>query len=331
MKTPLSWKGWALAGALTIGAPLAVSQEGGLTPDDLLQDGLNLSCISYRVSGICYWLKCTAFGCYILTSPQVEHYNPDAVSEVSNTDRLPMSWLTGPINNLTSGISSSMFGLSIGERRKEVASTNSYQFHDVNEIGNPVLPLVNASVGSMLSLVNWCGSQVTPLRPYFNSRVDPDWRLGLAEAVLTIPNLSKKVGTTEDMWAPVYPRTGAVVHSDLYRSSAGIAFRAGHITTRSAQPHIYSKLPTGSNGGKTWGPEPVVVDEDKAKPMNKWQLNYPKGERQGCYVFPDDTGVNSTSGEFNTIPSDIDNYVWTLWRKYKCCQQRGRFLYATEW
>lgn len=325
------WKGLALAGTILLASPPTLSSENSVTPDVLLQDSLNLSCISYRVSGMCFWLKCTPFGCYIRTSPQVEHYNPDVVMEVTNTDRLPMKWLTGPIDSVTNGISSGLFGMILGQRRKEVESVVSYQFHDVNEIGNPILPVYNGTVGNMMSLVNWCGSKVTPFRPYFNTKVDPDWRLGIAEALLTIPNLNQNIGSIKDKWAPVYPRTGAVVHSDLYRTSAGVAFRAGHITTRSTQPHIYSKLPTESTGGKTWGPGPLELDDEESRPMNKWQMNYPIGERSGCYLFPEEMEEDEETGEYPTVESELDNYVWTMWRKYKCCQRKGSFIKAVEW
>ena len=323
-RVKITWKKLALAGSMLLAAPFAANAENSVTPDVLLQDSLNLSCISYRVSGMCYWLQCTPFGCYVRTSTQVEHYNPDVVMEVTNTDRLPMKWLTGPMDSVTEGISSGMFGLSLGQRRKDDKAINTYQFHDVNEVGNPILPLYNASVGSLLgSVAGWCGSNVTPLRPYFSSKVDPDWRLSIAEALLTVPNLMKKVGTLSDQWAPLYPRTGAVVHSDLYRSSAAIAFRAGHITTRGSQPHIYSMLPTTSTGGKTWGPPPLELDN---KDTGKWQMNYPRGKRSGCYVFPE-----AERNNFETVASDLDNYLWTFWRKYKCCSRRGSFLYAVEW
>lgn len=319
--------------SLFAGSALPISAgENSVTPDVLLQDSLNLSCIDYRVSGICFWLKCSAFGCVILTSPQVEHYNPDVVMEVTNAERLPMKWLTGTIDSAVEGVSKGMFGISIGQRRKEVEEVNSYQFHDVNQIGNPVLPAYNGAVGGVVGgLVGWCGSQITPAYPYLNTKVDPEWRgLLLSEALLTIPNLNKKIGTEQDLWAPLYPRTGSVTHSDLYRTSSATAFRTGHITTRSMQPHIYTKLPTNSSGGKTWGPEPLELDDDGSRPMNKWQMNYPRGQRSGCYTIPEPP-VELPSGSYATVDSDVDNYVYTMWRKYKCCQRRGSFIKAIEW
>lgn len=312
-------------------APSKLLSDSRLKPESLLKDSLTLSCIDYRLTGMCFWLKCSAFGCYIRTSPQVEHYNPDVLMEVTTTDKLPMKWLTGPIDTAASSLIQKLFKMSLGQRQKELQSKASYSFYDVNEIGNPVLPLYNRSVGTVVGgLVGWCGSQVTPFSPYFHTKVDPDWRLGLAEALLAIPNLTKTVGSLEDHWAPLYPRTGAIVHSDLYRGAAGAVFRAGHITTRGSQPHIYRQLPTGSTGGKTWGPDPLELDEGGSRPSNKWQLNYPRSKGSSCYQIPEQAKENQ-SGEYSTIESDVDNYVWTMWRKYKCCQNRGKFLYAVEW
>ncbi|MBN2607449.1 MAG: TraU family protein, partial [Thiotrichales bacterium] len=36
-----------------------------------------LSCADYKVTGICYWLLCTPFGCSVKTSVRVSHYLPD--------------------------------------------------------------------------------------------------------------------------------------------------------------------------------------------------------------------------------------------------------------
>ena len=40
---------------------------------------MSQNCISWRVSGICYWLFCTPFGCKVRTSVKVTHFIPKTV------------------------------------------------------------------------------------------------------------------------------------------------------------------------------------------------------------------------------------------------------------
>lgn len=48
------------------------------------------NCLEYRVTGICYWLLCTMFGCSVRTSVKMHHYVPDAfVSSYSNSGENP--------------------------------------------------------------------------------------------------------------------------------------------------------------------------------------------------------------------------------------------------
>ncbi|MRX37470.1 TIGR03756 family integrating conjugative element protein, partial [Aminobacter sp. MDW-2] len=37
---------------------------------------LSPDCLEYRVVGICYWLRCGAFGCSVRTSAKIRHYVP---------------------------------------------------------------------------------------------------------------------------------------------------------------------------------------------------------------------------------------------------------------
>lgn len=45
----------------------------------LLSSAASPDCISWRISGICYWLFCTPFGCSVKTSVKVTHFIPEAV------------------------------------------------------------------------------------------------------------------------------------------------------------------------------------------------------------------------------------------------------------
>lgn len=51
----------------------------------IMQDSLSFSCVSWKPTGVCFWLKCSLFSCSIETSIKVRHYNPDAIVQVYQT------------------------------------------------------------------------------------------------------------------------------------------------------------------------------------------------------------------------------------------------------
>ncbi len=75
-------------------------------------------CISWRVSGICYWLYCSASGCTVRTSVKVTHFIPEVVISTytapGGNPWKEMSLVSrtagGPENAITDGLS----GLSAG-------------------------------------------------------------------------------------------------------------------------------------------------------------------------------------------------------------------------
>lgn len=74
--------------------------------------------ISWRVSGICYWLYCSASGCTVRISVKVTHFIPEVVISTytapGGNPRKEMSLVSrtagGPENAITDGLS----GLSAG-------------------------------------------------------------------------------------------------------------------------------------------------------------------------------------------------------------------------
>ena len=59
---------------LTTGAP-----SFALTTATIAASTLSPNCLEYRVVGICFWLRCSSFGCSVETSVKVRHFVPDAV------------------------------------------------------------------------------------------------------------------------------------------------------------------------------------------------------------------------------------------------------------
>src|SRR5688500_9754647 len=66
--------------ALAAPAPSMAQRDAILTADILSRTAAAAqSCAAWRVSGTCFWLRCTYFKCSVKTSMRVSHYSPDAV------------------------------------------------------------------------------------------------------------------------------------------------------------------------------------------------------------------------------------------------------------
>lgn len=70
----------ALSLMLTAGSLPAVN--AAINTATIVASSASPSCISWRVSGICYWLLCTPFGCTVKTSIKVTHFIPETVVSV---------------------------------------------------------------------------------------------------------------------------------------------------------------------------------------------------------------------------------------------------------
>ena len=46
---------------------------------EILSRSVSQECLNWRISGLCLWLKCTFFGCFVVTSPKIAHRIPDFV------------------------------------------------------------------------------------------------------------------------------------------------------------------------------------------------------------------------------------------------------------
>src|SRR5476649_1115028 len=84
----------------------------------LVTSAASVSCISWKVKGICYWLLCTPFGCSVKTSVKVEHFIPEAVVSVysgpGDNPWTEMSAVSVAAGSGESGIIGSLSGVSAG-------------------------------------------------------------------------------------------------------------------------------------------------------------------------------------------------------------------------
>ncbi|MBJ9136094.1 TIGR03756 family integrating conjugative element protein [Citrobacter farmeri] len=291
----------------------------------LLSSAASPDCISWRVSGICYWLLCTPFGCSVKTSVKVTHFIPEAVvSAYLNpgnnpwTEMASISDMAGEAESALSGITA---GVPTGGGRQEMKvpgeRKQNLHYYYGDAYGHPATKMIGGMVPGYS-----CDSAATPFMPYFNSSLDAlVWRTGVPEMLYPealIPGL-REIGktTSGDMWGNVYPRSGFVTQTDSYKSAAVVVQRVADVITRSGQLHVYNPL-MGQKSPGYWPPE--AVKENTGTKNHKWQRLSPQLS-QSCAVFPDADGKIAQDG----------NYAWALWQPYSCCKRRGQtFLSSTD-
>ncbi|EGI5934694.1 TIGR03756 family integrating conjugative element protein [Salmonella enterica subsp. enterica serovar Urbana] len=298
--------------------------QAALNTASIVASSISPSCISWRISGICYWLMCTPFGCTVKTSIKVHHFIPEAVVSTYQasggnpwTEMSLVSQTAGGVENAVTG---ALSGLAAGggnqEQKFPGTRKSNVRFKYADAIGHPSTLIIGGQIPGYS-----CNSAATPLVPYFLSTLDTlVWRTGVPESVYPealIPG-RREIGSTsaQNMWGNLYPRSGFATQQDDYKSGAIVAQRVADIITRTNQIHVYKPL-TGNSSAGYWPPEPVK--ENTGTQNHKWQQLSPKLS-MSCSVFPD-TGQIAENG----------NYAWTLWQPYSCCKRRGQtFLYSTD-
>ena len=314
----------------------------------IIKRSMSPSCLNWRIAGICVWLKCTIFGCFIVTTPKISHRLPDLVvssyvetfnnpwQEVKNFSRLSSN-LTG--TQLSGG---SLSGVGTG-----LQHTDSGFFYETDVIGNPAAHLLKFN--KFL-----CKSSSRPLFPYYLSTLDAAaWRTGIPDAMRqeSITPGAREIGNwPHSTWGPVYPRSGFVVQSDPAKAAAVTAQRAIDIVIRDGAGHIHKPFGTASNwtvtrgdttahskneceaSGGNWS-KSSAKDEtyecktqswhqwhgDSNEKTDMWQMISPKHE-SSCETF-------GAEGDWSSGKiSEDGNYVWNYWRPYKCCIKSGGAL-----
>ena len=159
-------------------------------------------CWHFRVSGICYWLFCTPFGCTVRTSTKLSHYNPDLVVSVYHDPAThPWADYGRALAVGTGGMASALLGElvdSAGTRTRASRRERNYPFRDADAIGHPLPGLVCPAVAK------------TAFVPYFQSRLDAwAWRGVLPVELLYppswIPGLREVGAWPLNTWGNLYP------------------------------------------------------------------------------------------------------------------------------
>ncbi|WP_110674243.1 TIGR03756 family integrating conjugative element protein [Salinicola sp. RZ23] len=310
-------KAFAVGVALALFVGLASLAQApraeAITTPEIMASSLSPSCLDYKVIGICAWLHCSFWGCTVRTSIRVKHYIPElVVSSYENTGDNPwreIALLSPPLGKALGG----------GSSHENIAPQHlNTHFKNVDAIGHPSKLFYEFAGGFGFM----CHSKAVPFNPYFISTLDAlAWRSGVPEMAYPealVPGM-REMGGAGDLWSPIYPRSGFVSQTHDYKVAATTAQRAADIVTRSGQPHVYQSLvaPQSPSRG-IWGPDPVKEGE---RSTHRWQRLQPN-RSMSCSIFPD--------GGQNAALQQPGDYVWALWRPYRCCKRRGqKLLYFT--
>lgn len=319
-------------------AMFLTSPAQAISTAGIISASASLACMQYRVVGICFWYKKHK----IKTSLKVGHYNPDLVvsayTGIGDNPWTEASAVYGTAQSAgAAAIFSALTGVFVGggmDRIHGAGTTNNKThkdliFKEVDAIGHPATAL--ALIGSIGGYI--CPSQTYPFYPYMLSALDAfSWRLGLPEMIYPqalIPGMREIGSFPLNTWGAVYPRSGFVTQTSPSKAAAVIAQRAGDIVTRSGQPHVYTYVGAGPHLSygrmKVWPPSSLKEMDEKS---GTWQMLVPNKE-SSCGTFGSND-LASLAGWGGGKVSATGGYAWNLWRPYKCCRDRGRFLFDID-
>ncbi len=320
-----------------------ISASGNsITTTDLIARSQSLSCLDWKISGICIWLKCSIFGCFIVTTPRISHRLPDVVFQVYPNAFEP-PWQSGldyqvfdNSNEISGGILS---GVTQSNRQSD-----SLQFNEVDAIGSP-------AVGRLKFGRFLCKSAAKAFFPYFISVEDHvSWRGAGADATKmeSITPGVREIGQWPHFtWGSVYPRIGFLIQSNSAKGAAVSAQRAadlifhdqsGHIvrplsskfSNRVARGNTRAKNESECNlSGGSWETDsrgdsgPICRTQTwqqwlprSNEKKDKWQMILPKSVNS-CETFGQQRDFDE-----NKIAADR-KYIWNYWGNYKCCVHPG--------
>lgn len=276
------------------------------------------SCLHYKVVGLCFWLVCN-FGCYVTTTPKVDHYLPDVViTTYPKYGSDPWFEMNKTIDvadhaagNAAFGILNNGMDIKSGSINSAQSSDDDVKLREVDVVGNPAL----ASLHWGLLLTG----QATPYVPYYQSQLDADeWRSGLLEQLYPQSWIPGKddVGTfLVNEWGATYPRQGFIMQPNIGKASAVIAVRGGNIATTSSYDHVSKNLaanPCPEEDCTTAGP---ILSNT---PKTEWQMLLPDSQTT-CHARID---YKAMPAWVKHQPED-QTYSWVVWREYRGCIDGG--------
>ncbi len=339
-----------VAAALMLGLVPAARAE--VNTIDITQDTLSAlpSCLDFRLEGVCFWLRCSLIGgCSIETSIRVGHYTPDLViSAYHEAAENPWREIRKTLGHAQELALEQGFAALIDYDPGEGAQHDSrparnhatVTYKEADAIGHPAADIVE----DIPLPEGPCPSAADMMTPYYQSAIDAvEWRLGVVEFVAHahkpfpgVEELSEDGTWGLQTWGGVYPRVGQTPQPEDAKAAGIAAFRAGHIVTRSGEPgrvydHLSSGGTTSTAGYRVWLPDPLEPGDAET---GTFQMHHPRSESSCEILGVDDRfdGLDGWAGGTSSSRTDLDgDYVWTMWRRYSCCEREGSFITSVSW
>ena len=322
------------------------ARSGTLSTDEIVAGSISTDCLEWKISGICIWLKCSLFGCWIVTTPKISHRLPDfVVAAYPNSRRSP--WCEAARRIFKNEIDNTVEGGSISGTSTARLLNDALQFNEVDVIGGPAsqLPGVNRFL---------CQSKSQPYFPYFVSLRDAvAWRSGWPDSErleARHPGVREIGSWPTFTWGAIYPRSGFVTQTNPGKAAAVAAQRAVDIVLNDSTGHVSERLGNASQyqvvrgdryatsadscrlSGGRWQQMPKINDTGECVPQvwhqwlpttdektDRWQLLSPHLSKH-CETFGE-----QLDWPHESIAKD-GAYVWNYWARYKCCIKAGGIL-----
>lgn len=322
------------------------ARSGTLSTHEIVARSISTDCLEWKVSGICIWLRCSIFGCRIVTTPKISHRLPDfVVAAYPHSRRSP--WCEAAAQIFKNETDNSLEGGSISGTGTTHLLHDALRFNEVDVIGGPATQL--PGVGRFL-----CRSKSQPYFPYFVSLRDATaWRSGRPDSErheARHPG-SREIGSWPNFtWGAVYPRSGFVVQTNPGKAAAVASQRAVDIVLSDATGHVAKRL--GNS------PQYSIVRGDRRAESaaachlsgGRWQQNSKNNDTSRCtsqqwhqwlpaanektdrwqMLSPHPSKHCETFGEQIDWPhpsiAEDGIYVWNYWARYKCCIKAGGIL-----
>ncbi len=335
---------WLLLALFSFSASPKLSAES-VTTAEIISRSMSFDCLDWKINGICIWLKCSIFGCYVVTTPRISHRLPDlVVTSYPQSAKTPWAEKRSIVQSIQDQSNFLLLGGSIAGVGNELVQQESLQFNEVDVIGSPAID--SLKFGRFL-----CKSAAKPHFPYFISLIDHKaWRSGLPDSERKEANTpgEREIGNWPDFtWGSVYPRSGFVYQDHPGKAAAVSSQRAidvvlgdsfGHIVSSFSQksfniihrgnPKARSESDCNRSGGlwnnresscllQSWYQWLPKSNEKK----DRWQMILPT-ENKSCVTFG-----KSAVWPFNTLAEDGE-YIWNYWAMYKCCVKASGILLA---
>jgi len=315
---------------------------------DIIRRSHSIDCLEWKISGVCIWLKCSLFGCYITTTPRISHRLPDLVA-VTYPNTFDSPWHDYPLKEVLSesARNSDLTGGNFEGVGSDKQHQESLHFYEVDVIGNPALKRLH--FGRFL-----CQSVARSSYPYFLSVEDAKaWRSAIPDAYRKesrIPGLREIGRWPRYTWGSVFPRSGFVFQYHPGKAAAVASQRAIDIVVRDPSGHLAHPLSRQRTMRVSRGNPKARTEHECSLSGGSWKLN-PKVDSVGRCVkqswqqwltksdetkdrwqmlHPDHSERCETFAEQQQFrhrrTNSDEQYVWNHWKKYKCCVVAGGTL-----